>query len=75
MTLREHAYRITGQHLGCSDGNCVWGDPGVHTNGGCSCYDSRNEIWTRRQLLYMSQVAKQLAREVTMGCKIETEAK
>ena len=73
MSLREHALRILGQHVGCSDCACVWGDPGVHTNGGCSCYDRKNEIWTRKTLLDMSRVAQQLAREVSLGYTVKKE--
>lgn len=73
MRLREHALRILGRDPGCSDNNCVWGSWGVGTNGGCKCYDQKQEIWTRKSLLDMSTVAKQLAREVSLGYTVKKE--
>lgn len=46
---------------GCSDGGCMIDRPkGMHTNGGCRCWDDRTKA--RRFMIFVSQtVARQRA--------------
>jgi hypothetical protein len=47
---------------GCSDGSCIFGHSGgMQTNDGCQCIKGSDEVAHRRNLLRLSDIARELA--------------
>lgn len=62
--VRAVARELCGDHVGCSDGGCVFGHPGgMRTNGGCVCIKSTHPIDLRRTIRKLAAVALRLAEE------------